>query len=273
MFKKFVCLLAISFSLCAGEQIRGGADIAGYAVKAQQEGIFREDLDVLDSCYCEKRKNHEYDKALNERKEAAKAHANVSVSPTSKKRMEFGIKKADLDTQLASDVHAALSQVSDARADSIKKSVAFEPSHVQATAIEYYDSLKYKFLGEGRSPLESELIRLHIEHSLKQLEMSGGSTFKKKVLSPEFHATVELNKWEAMQEAALRNPKEEVAKHVFALHAMAPLMIAKRHDMAYLSNLGKGNVSASLEWEQKLQGVMKNYFSKLSALEQQYLNQ
>lgn len=273
MFKKFVCLLVVCFSLFADGSVRSGTDIAGYAQKAQHEGTFKSDLENLHSCYCKKKEKHAYDKALLEKKDASVAIKNSHVAPSSKKRMEFELKKADLDATLSKNILQSLAATNDERAVSIKKSLAFEPTHAQSKALEYFDSLKHSFLGEGKSPLETELIKVHTEYFLKEHELAVGDAYKKLQTSPEFHATLELSKWDAMQEAAFRYPKTTVAKHVFQMHAMAPLLIAKKHDMTFLSNLGRNTVDAKLEWEQNVQSIMQTYFASLQKLEQQYLNQ
>lgn len=235
------------------------------AIKKFNSDEYKSFLAKLDRSYQKERALWKHDELLEQRKEVAnlpKEAFNVSDETLQKEDEKLLKKRND------ALIEACLSMPSYPESASIRHMIFFSPSPSQKNALSYLHSLKKKFYGDGKSPLENVLIELDMEYWLKNLslETEGLKSQMDLELLKERHLALDLERVEKMKDAALADPNSEEAKKIMDAYAVFPKHKEVLVEEDHLYRLAKGHVLPQNPLEEKAKEIMTAYLDSKDKL-------
>src|SRR3989338_9221030 len=231
------------------QPMKSGIEQVEEVTKNYTSGQYQKFLSQVDSAYEKDRKEWRFDRLLDTRKEISslpEKHPQQAAAYLDEAKKL----KEERDQKL---VEVCLENPNYLSSASIKNMVFFSPSQEQKEALNYLYDLKFKFKGDGKSPLENELIRLDIEYWLKSLslDVQGLEESVDKNALQEKHLVLELEKLEKMKEAALKEPKSPIANHILVAYGIFPKQKAALIEEERLYRLAKGEIAPQNPLEEK----------------------
>ncbi|MCH9614690.1 MAG: hypothetical protein SP1CHLAM54_13460 [Chlamydiia bacterium] len=235
------------------------------AIKKFNSDDYKKFLANLDDAYQKARSSWDYDDLLEQRKEVArlpKEAFNVSD-----KTVQEGDEKL-LKIRNNALIEACLAMPSYPESASIRHMIFFSPSTAQKTALNYLYSLKQKFHGDGKTPLENVLINLDMEYWLKSLslETEGLKSKMDPELLKERHLALDLERVEKMKDAALADPNTDEAKQIMEAYVVFPKHKEVLVEEDHLYRLAKGHVLPQNPLEEKAKEIMTAYLDSKDKL-------
>ena len=155
---------------------------------------------------------------------------------------------------------------------SVKNMIFLTLSAEQKKSLDYLYSLKLKFKGDGKTPLENELIRLDVEYWLKSLSLDAATLEQKDPLNVAVKKQValELEKLEKMKDAALKDPDSAAGHAILVAYGVYPKHKAVLLEEARLNLLAKGLVAPTSPFEEKAKTIMQSFNEKHLSLVNKY---
>ncbi|MCK4934931.1 MAG: hypothetical protein KAR79_05030 [Simkaniaceae bacterium] len=236
--------------------------------KDHKDGKYKSFLKSLDKNYKSANHKWQYNSLLEQRKEKADLLKqydgqieNVKSSDPLKEKQDL-LKRAR-DQKI---LKLCKKEGNSPFAVELKKNLQLSLSDAEQEGLNFYESLKNKFKGDGKTPLENQLIGLDIEFFLKSFELDlllvnnklDKETFQKR------QCILELEKFSQMQMLCMEH--KELQTHFEILSDLAPKLQMQGLIEEYLEKLGNGQINPQTDLDHKLKKVILSYQEEKTAL-------
>lgn len=224
-------------------------------------GSFSHFLDQWHDFYLEKRKAWGFSDALEGKKAVCDAQKNQQFAPKPQEENTLFI------TEYKNALLALCSQHSqDPLAGELMQSLSLTLSKEEKAGADFMQSLKTKFLGDGKTPLENALIKLQTEYWLKKVALTSAMArgdfhpedFRNNMIALEMEKMAKMEK--ACDEAIYPDP--EIAMHIHHAKEATPKIQALHWANALVINQKKHGFSQNQElspFEQELASFVASH--------------
>jgi hypothetical protein len=155
----------------------------------------------------------------------------------------------------------------------IRRIAEFRLTPLQAEAIQYLDSLKYKPLNSSNSPLENQLIAIDAQYECKKLYAEMLFTQKKLTLVEKkgMQVVFKIEKMHQMMEAANKSNEHSIGRLVEEADQILGSYQNYRSDLAALEALAKRTASDADPLAAQVKEIELDYQTKLQELQAKFL--
>jgi hypothetical protein len=250
------------------QQTKPGTLLVDEVMKEFNDGKYKQFFSRLDKQFEKDRNEFQMNSLLNERKKVA------SLPSKHPKDAESYAKAADtlLKDRDQALIDLCMSYPTSAETTSVKNMIFLTLSADQKQSLDYLYSLKFKFKGDGKTPLENELIKLDVEYWLKSLSLDA-ATLKQNVsleTTMKQQVALDLEKLDKMKDAALKDPNSAAGHAILVAYGVYPKYKAMLLEENRLNLLAKGQIAPQSPFEEKAKGVMQSFNEKHLELVNKY---
>ncbi|WP_194848193.1 hypothetical protein [Candidatus Neptunochlamydia vexilliferae] len=230
-------------------------------------GHYNSFLKKMDNNYTTANKKWEYNGLLEERKTLSSMVNEYQSEKSDAYKKEVATLYEAQNREL---VAICLSHPNEKISREVRDMVFFTPTPHEQESIDFIHNLGHKFKGDGKTPLENQLIRIDIEFWLKGLSLGiahsqnkmNHDAYQKKYL------VLQIEKVKQMQQACEEGDlvDEKTKDYVNTAIEVLPKVHASATTRKYLTALGRGKIAPQNDLEKQLQVVMVKYLEKEETL-------
>ena len=250
------------------KQTKPATALVDEVVQEFNEGKYRSFLSRLDKQWAKDRTEFQMNSLLDERKKVASLPSkNPKEAESYAKASEIILKERDQAL-----IELCMNSPASPESTSIKNMIFLTLSADQRKSLDYLYSLKLMFKGDGKTPLENELINLDVEYWLKSRSLDVATLEQKESLETSLkkQLALDLEKLEKMKDAALKDPDSAAGHAILVAYGVYPKYKAVLLEESRLNLLAKGMIAPDSPFEEKAKKVMQSFNEKHLQLVSKY---
>ncbi|MBP9841929.1 MAG: hypothetical protein KBC64_05850 [Simkaniaceae bacterium] len=250
------------------QQTKPATLLVDEVMKEFNEGKYRQFLSRLDKEFEKDRTEFQMNPLLDERKKVAALPAKHPKEAAAYAEASESLLK-QRDQAL---IELCMASPTSPESTSVKNMIFLTLSTEQRKSLDYLYSLRSLFKGDGKTPLENELIRLDIEYWLKALSLDAATLEQKESLeiSMKKQIALDLEKLEKMKDAALKDPDSAAGHAILVAYGVYPKHKAVLLEEKRLNLLAKGISAPKTSFEEKAKVIMQSFNEKHLTLVNKY---